>query len=378
MTGIWSIDGMARLPRPRVGPGQYLIRAVHYTPELERPIGTCHFTADGQMVDLEGGTQDLGDRRLGFGRAFNINWPSLRHRPNYRLHFDGGIDQEIFRRHDIEASLGQSILPRLEEAAGRIRNDVPFEADSERVKIHVLNVGQGDTILLELSKGLFWLVDAYIGPNKGVQYLLEKLREKQCYGLKKLVISHFHMDHIRAAKAVIQALDPTEVLVPFHGHLTAATRNLIHAAGPKLRVVSIPETFLIGEASLTLFPTKSIATNPNDPNQNALVGCLVKRRTGFFLTGDVPGEMLQKVLCNAGVCLLKERVILKVPHHCSQTAICGQGQMLCPLPTYAVTSCGLGNRYGHPHLKAKQWVNAMVGTTNHSITLKNGDVPFLL
>src|SRR4051794_3929105 len=74
---------------------------------------------------------------------------------------------------------------------------------SSAVTITVLDVGQGDAILIRSPEGKTALVDA--GPSHDV---VEQLKEQGVTALDLVVVSHHHADHYGGMNAVIQEFPP--------------------------------------------------------------------------------------------------------------------------------------------------------------------------
>src|SRR5918911_1627851 len=80
----------------------------------------------------------------------------------------------------------------------------------DELQVHVLNVGQGDSILIIAPGGKCVLVDAGT-PGSG-RIVLDAMKR---YGLKQIdlmVATHAHADHIGGADEVIRAVRVTNVL----------------------------------------------------------------------------------------------------------------------------------------------------------------------
>jgi len=79
--------------------------------------------------------------------------------------------------------------------------------------VDVLDVGQGDAILIRTPEGKTALIDA--GPSKKVA---ELLRKRGVTGLDLLAISHHHQDHYGGAVEVVKRFKPRVFLASNSGH----------------------------------------------------------------------------------------------------------------------------------------------------------------
>jgi len=365
VTGVWSVDAIQALPSDHLlGLAEpHLVRLVHYKPETDAPVGIRQLLVPGELVP--NGEQQA---HLGFGKAFQPSWSRLRD-PEHRLFFLTPENLDDFpERTDIEETLKTSIESALGESA-ETEGRAFLDRSKDCLEIHVMNVGQGDTILIKLPNGAFWLIDAFSWNYKRWLHVEQFLRHCGCSKLEKLVISHFHYDHIRNACDVIRSFQPDEVIVPNHVHATSAARNLVALAGARLKRLANPTTYTYGSHSLCLAPT---APPPfvKDPNEHAIVLHISSPFGTALLSGDVPGNSLyrlaQKMMWSFG----GFQSIYKVTHHCSAT---GNDPNLFKLlqPTDAATSCAAKNRYGHPELNTQNLIDGLVYPGKHLLTFKH-------
>src|SRR5262249_10347934 len=127
--------------------------------------------------------------------------------------------------------------------------------------LDVLDVGQGDAILIRSPEGKTALVDA--GPNGGVVPLL---RDRGVDHLDLLVVSHHHADHYGGAAEVIRAFPPRVFLASTSAHTTPHYLRLLELVRDRgIRAIApsgVPRTIELGSVVLTVFPQ-----SPEDPSQ---------------------------------------------------------------------------------------------------------------
>jgi competence protein ComEC len=206
------------------------------------------------------------------------------------------------------------------------------------LRLTVLDVGQGDAILLQVPEGAI-LVDQ--GAPEG--RVAEQLRELGVRRLAALVLTHPQRDHVGGAESVLRSLAVERVLDP---GLTA-TGPEHRAALAEAREQGVPvlrtragDGFRLGRLSLrALWPDRP-GSPADDPNRLALVLLASYGEVDALLTADAETDVTAR--------LLARRVeILKVAHHGSADE--GLARELRELrPDVAVISCGRGNDYGHP------------------------------
>jgi competence protein ComEC len=210
------------------------------------------------------------------------------------------------------------------------------------MKVHFINVGQGDSILVQFHNGQTMLIDA--GPDDSVVSYLNQ------QGIKKinyLVATHPHADHIGGMAAVIRTFDIEKVYMPRVSHTSKTYENVLLAIKSKgLRISSAKAGVTIldqnGLKANFIAPCSSSYDNLN--NYSAVIK-IQYGNTSFLLTGDAEAESEQQMLVS-GTNLKAD--VLKVGHHGSNSSTTSSF-IKAVSPKYAVISCGAGNQYGHPH-----------------------------
>jgi len=206
------------------------------------------------------------------------------------------------------------------------------------LRITFLDVGQGDSILLQVPEGSV-LVDQ--GPPEGdVARQLSQLGVRR---LSALVLTHPQRDHVGGAEEIVRRLGADRLLDP---HLTASgpfQQDALAAAAD--RGVPVVETragdgFRLGRLRLrVLWPNRAGAAT-EDPNRLPIVLLATYGEVDALLTADAETDVTAPLLS-------RHVEILKVAHHGSADP--GLASELRELrPAVAVISCGRNNDYGHP------------------------------
>ena len=209
---------------------------------------------------------------------------------------------------------------------------------AQSLKIHFLDVGQGDAVLLR-EGGKSALIDA--GPSSA--NVLAYLRALGVDTIDLLVASHNHADHIGGMTAV---LGGTVVRYYMDNGLRTQTgvylRTLaaVEASGAQY-LKATPRTVTLGAAQLRVLPPL-----PGAREQNlASVGIRVDYG-GFhaLLTGDSETELLTHWLTTGEVARVQ---VLKAAHHGSRNGVT-PAWVTTTSPGVVVISVGATNGYGHP------------------------------
>jgi beta-lactamase superfamily II metal-dependent hydrolase len=221
-------------------------------------------------------------------------------------------------------------------------------------KIHVHYVGQGDTIVLELPGKQLWMIDAYFR-TKYRQKHFDDWMEENFPGKKldRLILSHFHYDHIHSIPYVITRYQPQQVVISDSLiHKTAVTRKALHHANGRLKILKNEETTVLGELSISLYRTDQICSVTGiDPNDHEIVVIIKTNRSFGILAGDTPGTMCNLLLRKQFPCLVDNSVLrfFKISHHGSRTGY-DTNLLNYLMPNESIISCGQSNRFGHPHI----------------------------
>jgi competence protein ComEC len=224
------------------------------------------------------------------------------------------------------------------------------EAATRNTRLIVLDVGQGDAILLESRTGARMLVDG--GPDPG-QLLVELDARVPPWDrrIDIVVLTHPHEDHVAGLAALLDRYAVRTVYEPGMRGPGPGWQawNARLADGPPRGILSTGARIRLGEFDLTvLWPDPgAVPLEPPDGGTGinnvsiVLLGEANGRR--FLLSGDAEEDIDPRLLATR----LPRLDILKVAHHGSATATT-QGFLDAVRPRVAIASAGTGNPYGHP------------------------------
>lgn len=232
-----------------------------------------------------------------------------------------------------------------EEAAAQ----VPAPDVTGVLKVHFIDVGQGDSILIQ-SGTENMLVDA--GTNESGPAVAAYLKSLGITKLSYLIGTHPHEDHIGGMDDVIRAFDIGTVIMSDVSHTTRTYEDVLDALLEKeLRVVKPTpgDTYSLGEADFTILsPASDIAeqaVRDGDLNNLSVGIRLAFGSNAFIMCGDAEAPS-EKAMVEGGLPLKAD--VLKLGHHGSSTSTCDEF-LRAVSPSCAVISCGTDNSYGHPH-----------------------------
>jgi competence protein ComEC len=217
---------------------------------------------------------------------------------------------------------------------------------SEKLLVHYIDVGQGDSILIQTKKKNF-LIDA--GPKENEDKLLSYLKKININRIDYVVATHPHEDHIGGMTNIIKTFDIGKFYAPKVTNTTKTFQNMLLALKNKNMNINVLKPGM-GEDIDLGENTKVEVFSPNsskydDLNNYSPIIKVTYGKNSFLFTGDAEkleeNEVLQKKYD------IKADV-LKVGHHGSSSST-AKDFLSKVSPSIAVISCGKGNDYGHPH-----------------------------
>jgi competence protein ComEC len=252
----------------------------------------------------------------------------------------------------VASAIGLAVLEHSARTAG---------APKDVLRVTFLDVGQGDATLVDMPDGSGMLIDAggLVGAaiDPGSAAVLPLLRARRRRHLDVVVLSHPHPDHYGGLLAVVDSLSIGEFWDTGQGeaeHAGPAYEALLQ----RIRKRSIPikrpadlcdRDLRRGAATLRVLAPCPGFTPRVDANDNSFVVRVELGARAALLTGDAEASEEADLTISARQWLAAD--VLKVGHHGSRTS--SQPEFLRAVqPRTAVISCGLSNRFGHPHPEA--------------------------
>ncbi|MFY9472184.1 MAG: ComEC/Rec2 family competence protein [Tepidanaerobacteraceae bacterium] len=213
------------------------------------------------------------------------------------------------------------------------------------LKVHFLDVGQADCILIQAPTGENMLIDA--GNNDDADTIISYLNAQGVRRIDVLVGTHPHEDHIGSLDTVIDTYDIGKVYMPRVTHTTKTFEDVLIAIKNKGLKIAAAKAGEIIDFSPN---TRVEILAPNSPeyddlNNYSAVIKLTYGNTSFLFTGDAE-DISENEMLASGYDLKAD--VLKLGHHGSSTSST-EAFLAAVKPSYGVISVGKGNDYGHPH-----------------------------
>ena len=252
--------------------------------------------------------------------------------------------------------------------------------------IKMLNVGQGDAVLIRTKKQNILIDTSDIDER---DKLVNELNKTNIRKLDRVILTHPHADHIGGIERLIKdgklnikeiddnGMDSNSKI--YTGYMKAAKDAGIHVGhlkdGDEL-------DFGGGVKFKVYYPTEQLIETAlqkkykHDPNNESIVGHLTYKNFSMLFTGDAEKKVENDLLNSVHLKELKS-TILKSSHHGSKTAA-GLDFVKAVSPEYVLISAGEpdvdgGNTYGHPHKAAlNNYLKAGVDGSKIYWTYMNG------
>jgi competence protein ComEC len=217
------------------------------------------------------------------------------------------------------------------------------------LKITCLDVGQGDSSVIELTDGKTMVVDTGKTGKETASFL--KYRGKNT--VDALILSHVHPDHTGGVGYILKNFkvkelwDSGRLIYPYTlsdiKHRAFSRGDMIERRGYTIYVLHpYPEFY-------TMYGDEYV-----EANNDSLLLKFQGNNKSFLFTGDVEEEAEEDIL-HLGKWLKSD--FIKVPHHGGKTSAY-EPFLKMVSPEIAVISVGRDNTFGHPH---KETLDALHG-----------------
>lgn len=213
------------------------------------------------------------------------------------------------------------------------------------LSVEVLDVGQGDSILIVSPAGKTVLIDGGTG-RRSVPGALER---RGITSIDLVIATHAHADHIGGLDEVLEAVPVKAWMDSGVPHTTASYTkvvDLIEDKGVRYKAVRTGQVVRLDDGiTLTVLGPEEplLRGTRSDLNSNSVITRIDHGDVCFYMMGDAELETEHRVLeAGLGPC-----EVLKVAHHGSAYAS-SPAFLEAVQPKYAAISVGRKNRYGHP------------------------------
>lgn len=245
--------------------------------------------------------------------------------------------------------------------------ELPIESSSEtpNLKIHILNVGQGDATLIQMPNGKTMLIDGG-NDGKGLEVVVPFLQSQKISKIDAALITHYDADHIAGMDEVISAYPPTLGVFdrggnpmddsPYFPHYISAAGTLRKtlAAGDEILLdSSVKIRCIIAQGQIWNGPLLSLEGEFSQKENASSLGILLEYGKFRYLTsgdltgGGSPGGFQTLDLETELAHTIGKVSAVHVNHHGSSTSS-NAAFVEHTRPLVALFNVGNENEYGHP------------------------------
>ncbi len=254
---------------------------------------------------------------------------------------------------------------------------VAVAPESSKLSVSILDVGQGDSILITSPSGQHILIDGGPSPER---VCLELGRALPYWDrtIDLVVLTHPHTDHVTGLVEVLRRYEVKQVLYPDMDYEAIVYDEWLDLLGEK----NIPCIWaqvgqvidLGGGATLEVLnpPVEFLEGTESDIDNNGVITRLKMGEVSFLLTAD-HFEDAERYLTDRGMEL--RSTVLKVGHHGSSTSTCPEF-LAAVNPEVAVISVGADNPFGHPSEEVMARLTERLGEGRVYLTAESGTITF--
>lgn len=220
-----------------------------------------------------------------------------------------------------------------------------FSINAE-LKVHFIDVGQGDSILIQEDNTTNILIDGGNRWNSVEDKVVGYLRNNNVDTIDALIATHAHADHIGSLEAVMNNFKVEQIYDSGKIHTSKTYENYLLAVDQNDIPFNTPRRGDI----LSIDDLEFKVLHPTNPvekynlNSSSIVLHLNYGEVSFLFTGDIEKEVERDIL-NSNLNI--KSTILKTPHHGSKTS--SSDNFIAEVsPEVAVITVGEDNKFDHP------------------------------
>lgn len=212
----------------------------------------------------------------------------------------------------------------------------------QHMEVHFIDVGQGDSILIETPEGKTILIDG--GPPESEKKLVSYLKENDIKQIDLLIATHPDYDHIGGLVKVMKTFKVKQILDSGKIHLTKAFANYVN----EIRKQEIPTTVAKFNQQIKIDPLIDIKVlnahkKEKNNNESSIALMVTYDEIDFLLASDIEMEQEERMMKTENI----NAEILKVAHHGSDSST--SFPFLYEVdPEVAILTYSPENDFGHP------------------------------
>ena len=212
------------------------------------------------------------------------------------------------------------------------------------LSIHMIDVGQGDSILVQTPTNKNILIDG--GDEDSENIIISYLRQKRIKTIDIIIATHPDSDHIGSLDNIIKKFNVNSIYMPEQSTDSEAYQNLINSCTDKnLSIQHLYKNDVLNIDNNINIYVLSPSYIQEESNLNSIVFKLTFNDNSFLFMGDAEEENEKEILHSFK---LNNINFIKIGHHGSNSS--SSIEFIKKIsPDIAAISCGYKNQYGHPH-----------------------------
>lgn len=226
-----------------------------------------------------------------------------------------------------------------------------FKLPDNNLHVFFLDVGQGDSTLVQTPHGNLILIDG--GPEDNVIFELFEILPFFRRTIDLVILTHPDKDHLEGLTYVLDRFNVKNVLLTGILDDNIFYKTFLEKLNEQQVPVLIAKSTLdfdLGDGVFldTLYPFDSISNMYfADTNSSSIVNKLIFHDFEILFTGDLDTKTEDKLIQN-NVPLKAD--VLKISHHGSKNGT-SKDFLEAVSPETAIIQAGENNSYGHPHME---------------------------
>jgi competence protein ComEC len=229
------------------------------------------------------------------------------------------------------------------------------------LRVTIIDVGQGNSALLEMPGGTCFLIDGGGFTDNsvfdvGARIIAPLLWRKKIKTVDTLILTHPNSDHLNGLLYIAEHFNVKRLWSNNEAADTRGYRELMNII--KRKKIEMPSlknmtrSYMIGDVSLNIlyppddFPDKKDSEKWREDNNSSLVLKIALGSKSFLFPGDIMAKAEQELVAMRRDAL--KSTFLVAPHHGSKTSstVAFLEQVD---PEFVIISSGWRNRFGFPH-----------------------------
>ena len=212
----------------------------------------------------------------------------------------------------------------------------------DNLKVHFIDVGQGDSIFIELPNDEVMLIDA--GESSEEEKVYNYITDLGYNNIDYVVGTHPHTDHIGGLEYIINNISVENIYMPKAVSTSKTYESLLNTISNKNLKVKV------AKANVNIISSDNLSVNIIAPNSESYsnlnnYSAVIKidyYNNSLLFMGDAEVLSEEEITSDVGA------DVIKVGHHGSDSS--SSLEFLNKVkPKYAIISVGANNKYDHPY-----------------------------